>query len=363
MKDYYAILGVPRDAQQEEIKKTFRRLARETHPDANPGDTEAEARFREIAEAYEVLSDPRRRAAYDRGETLDPTNLFSSFAGIEDLLNSFFGGVGGFGGAGTRSARQARGPDARASLELTLEEAATGVQREVEFITMGDCPRCEGGGAEPGHLVRGCGECGGSGAQRVTQRTLLGAMTTVVTCQRCGGTGEVIEVPCSQCQGQRVVHQRRTISVDVPPGIDDNTRLRLTGQGGSAGRRTPPGDLYLDVKVLPDERFTRQGEHLHHAVRLGVAQAALGTTVDVPLLGGEVETVDIEPGTQPATVIRLAGAGMPRLQRRGRGDLYVEVVVEVPDDLSDEEREALEEYARLRKESFSAPRRRRRRRR
>ncbi len=363
MKDYYEILGVSRDADPDTIKRAFRRLARETHPDANPGDPAAEARFREVAEAYEVLSDARRRQAYDRGEQLDPTGLFSNFAGVEDLLNQFFGGFGGFGGVRSRPSRPSRGADALASLELTLEEAATGVQREVEFITMGNCPRCEGAGAEPGHQPRRCSECGGSGARRVTQRTLLGSMTTVVTCDRCGGAGETIDVPCTQCRGERVVHQRRTVTVDVPAGIDDRTRLRLTGRGGDAGRNTTPGDLYLDVKVLPDERFTREGEHLHHVVRLGVAQAALGTSVEVPLLGGDHEVVPIEPGTQPATVIRLPGAGMPRLQRRGRGDLFVEVAVEVPSDLGDDERAALEEYARLRGERLDQPKRRRRRKR
>ncbi len=363
MKDYYEILGVPRDADQDTIKRAFRRLARETHPDANPGDAAAEARFREVAEAYEVLSDQRRRQAYDRGEQLDPSGLFSNFAGVEDLLNQFFGGFGGFGGTRGRPNRPTRGPDALANLELTLEEAATGVQREVEFITMGNCSRCDGAGAEPGHPPRRCAECGGSGARRVTQRTLLGSMTTVVSCDRCGGAGQAIDVPCTQCRGERVVHQRRTVTVDVPPGIDDRTRLRLTGRGGDGGAGTTPGDLYLDVKVLPDERFTREGEHLHHVVRLGVAQASLGTTVDVPLLGGEQETVTIEPGTQPATVIRLPGAGMPRLQRRGRGDLFVEVAVEVPSDLSEAERAALEEYARLRGERLDQPKRRRRRKR
>ncbi len=359
VKDYYETLGVPRDAAQDDIKRAFRRLARETHPDANPGDAAAEARFREVAEAYEVLSDPQRRAAYDRGELSDPGNLFSSFAGIDDLLNSFFGGMGSFGGRAR--ARAPRGPDARVSVELTLEEVATGVRREVSFATTVECGHCRGGGAEPGHPPRTCEQCGGSGARRISQRTLLGSMTTVVSCDACRGAGQIVDTPCTRCAGQRVTRETRAIAVDIPAGIDDGTRLRLTGHGGSAGAGTASGDLYLDVRVLADERFTREGEHLHHAARIGLAAAALGTKVEVPLLGGDSETLDVEPGTQPGTVVRLPGAGLPRLQRRGRGDLFVEYVVEVPSELSAEEREALETFARLRGERIAEPKRRRRR--
>ncbi len=360
MKDYYRILGVARDASQEEIKKTFRRLARETHPDANPGDPGAEERFREIAEAYEVLSDPRRRAAYDRGE-LDPSSLFSSFAGIEDLLNTMFGGFGDFGGftTGSRTVRQARGPDARTTVELTLEEAFTGVTRKVEFFTTDPCARCEGEGAEPGHPPRRCQRCGGAGAMRTTRRTLLGAMSTTVACESCRGAGEVVDVPCSQCRGERIVQARRSVDVDIPAGIDDHTRLRLTGRGGSAGAGVPPGDLYVDVAVLPDDRFRREGDDLHHFARIGLAEAALGTTVEVPMIGADPTPLDIPAGTQPGAVFHLPKVGMPRLRARGRGDLFVQVEVEVPSKLDAEERAALEEYARLRGERVKAKRRRR----
>ncbi len=362
MKDYYQLLGVARDASQDEIKRTFRRLARETHPDANPDDPTAEARFREIAEAYEVLSDPRRRAAYDRGE-LDPSGLFSSFAGIEDLLNSLFGGLGDFGfrtaTASTRGGQPARGPDARATVTLTLEEAAAGIVRTLEFATTEACPRCEGRGAEPGHPPRRCERCGGAGAMRATRRTLLGAMTTTVACDSCRGAGELVDVPCGQCAGERVVRATRSVDVDIPAGIDDRTRLRLTGRGGSAGSGIPPGDLYVDVAVLPDERFRRDGDDLYHAARIGIAEAALGTTVDVPQIGGEPMPLDIPAGTQPGAVFHLPRQGMPRLRGRGRGDLFVQVDVEVPAKLNAEERAALEDFAALRGERVKQKRRRR----
>ena len=367
MADYYETLGVTRDASAEEIKKSFRRLARETHPDANPGDEAAEARFREIAEAYEVLSDPQRRAAYDRGERLDTSGLFSSFAGIEDLLNSFFGG--GFGGFGAdlggfgRGTVVGRGPDVGTRVTITLEEAAFGVSRPITFMTTGDCPRCGATGSEPDHDPVPCTACGGGGAVRAARRTLLGTMTTVVPCDVCRGAGEVIEHPCTQCKGDKVVQESRELTVSIPPGIDDASRLRLAGRGGSAGAGVPPGNLYVDVVVEPDPRFTRDGDDLYHTARVGIAEASLGTEIEVPLLGVEEMPVDIAPGTQPGTVLRIPRQGMPRSRGRGRGrgDLFVGIDVVVPTDLAAEEREALQEYARLRGERPTGKRRRRRR--
>ncbi len=363
MGDYYETLGVSRDASAEDIKKTFRRLARETHPDANPGDEAAEARFREVAEAYEVLSDPQRRAAYDRGERLDTSGLFSSFAGIEDLLNSFFGaGFGAdLGGFGRSGAVASRGPDVGTRASVTLEEAAFGVEQTVSFMTTVDCSRCHGSGSEPDHAPARCERCGGGGSVRASRRTLLGTMTTVVPCDVCRGAGEVIAYPCEECGGRKVLQAQREMTVQIPAGIDDGSRLRLAGRGGSAGGGSEPGNLYVDVSVEPDPRFRRDGDDLYHAAELGIAEAALGTKIEVPLLGQVERTVEIAPGTQPGTVLRLARLGMPRIRGRGRGDLFVGVEVVVPGDLAPGEREALEEYARLRGERPAEGKRRRRR--
>ncbi len=361
MKDYYAILGVPRDAGEDVIKKRFRQLARETHPDANPGDPEAEARFRDIAEAYEVLSDGQRRAAYDRGESFDAGDLFSSFAGVEDLLNAFFGGAfgGGFGGGRVRGrSGQPRGPDVGTVVELTLEEAATGIERDVTFATTANCAHCEGGRAEPGHPPVPCRVCGGSGSRRVERRTLLGNMTTIGPCETCRGAGEIIEQPCSQCRGAGVEQAERTLSIEIPAGIGDGARLRLTGRGGAAGAGALPGDLYVEVRIAADARFRRDGDDLHHVAPVGIAAAALGTTYRVPLLDGDEAELDIPAGTQPAAVFRFPGKGMPRLQRRGRGDLYVTVDVQVPTKLTAEERDALVAYADLAGEAHTRKRRR-----
>ncbi len=366
MKDYYEILGVSKDASTDEIKKRFRQLARETHPDANPGDPEAEHRFREIAEAYEVLSDRDKRAAYDRGDQFDAANLFSSFAGIEDLLNSFFGsgfgGLGDFGAFGGRQTARARGADALVEVEITLEEAASGIQREVSFPTAADCVVCTGSGADPEHAPKTCDRCGGAGAVRATRRTMLGAMTTLAACDVCAGAGKIIEHPCTECRGRGTVDETRTVTVEIPQGIMDQSRLRLGGRGGSVGAAGPPGDLYVSVHVRPDERFRRNGDDLIHTLRLGMAEAALGKTLDVPLLDGESTEVEIPAGTQPGTVFQLPRKGMPRLQRRGRGDLLINVEVEVPTSLTADQADALRRYAELSGEDPAAEKRRKRRR-
>jgi len=358
MKDYYATLGVTPDASQDDIKKAFRRLARETHPDANPGDTVAEARFREIAEAYEVLSDSQRRARYDRGDQFDAESLFSNFAGIEDLLSSFFGG--GFGGFRTATATPVRGSDVEIRVQITLAEAATGVSRELEFATHGQCPACSGTGAEPGHPPEVCDQCRGAGSVQVTRRTILGAMTTVAPCDRCRGTGRLITNRCLECRGVGIVDSDRTLSVNIPAGIEHLTRLRIGGRGGEAPAGGVSGDLYVEVQVEPDERFERRGDDLIHTVRVGIAEAALGKRVMVPTVDGEERELEVPAGTQPGTVFRLARLGMPRLRRRGRGDLLVVIDVVVPSKLTKAQRTALEDYAETRGEEPAVKRRRRR---
>jgi molecular chaperone DnaJ len=359
-KDYYAALGVEPNASPEEIKKAFRRLARESHPDANPGDPEAEARFRQAAEAYEVLSDPNRRAAYDRGDTLDLGDLFGGFAGggLDDLLRSVFGEGGLFGTAASGPAAAPRGRDVLTRVQVSLAQAAFGSAIDVKFRTAVVCDVCDGTGAKPGTDRRTCPTCQGSGAQRVARRGLLGTMMSVTTCATCSGAGEIVDEPCERCSGRATYQQERTVGVEVPPGVTTGTRLRLNHEGEATGRRGRAGDLFVEIQVHPDERFERQGDDLTHRTSVGMAEAALGTTIEVPLLDDERMSLDIPPGIQPGWVTRIGGQGMTRLGRRGRGDLVVVVDIEVPTDLSAEEEELLRRFAELRREQPAGRKRR-----
>ena len=356
-KDFYDILGVARDASTEEIKKAFRRMARESHPDANPDDPTAEARFREIAEAYEVLSDPERRHRYDRGDTIDLNDLFASFGGFDDLIRSVFGDSGVFSSA-TRQPN--RGRDVLVPAQITLAEAAFGVTRELDFASLVACETCQGSGAAPGTSPETCSKCAGAGAVRVARRGFLGSVMTLTACDLCSGTGQMIRVPCETCHGNGLTSGERSVSVEIPGGVSEGTRLRLTGQGEPGQRGARRGDLYVEIRVEPDDRFVRDGDDLIVRVELGMAQAALGTRIDVPLVEGGLQEIEIPRSTQPGTVFPLRGKGMERLGRRGRGDMLVEVGVHVPDDLSKEEEEALRAYAAVRGEETSRGRRRRR---
>lgn len=355
--DFYATLGVSRDASQEEIKSAFRRLARETHPDANPGDAAAEARFREIAEAYEVLSDPQRRASYDRGDTVNIGDLFSSFAGIDEVLSRFFGG--GFGPFGGASRGPAQGRDVGVRTSVTLAEAASGVTREVSYRAPQVCATCGGSGSDPGVPLQTCERCAGQGSVRVTRQTILGAAMTIAACDRCRGRGTVVVEACPECSGSGAITRDVTLSVDIPPGIEDGARLRLSGRGAAGEPGGRPGDLYVDVRVEADARFVRHGADLVHRVHVGLAQAALGVSLLVPSVDGDPVEVGIPAGTQPGTVFKLARQGMPRLQRRGRGDLLVEVIVDVPTSLSRAQEEALQAFAAASGDAPEAPRKRR----
>lgn len=359
MADYYETLGVARDASGDEIKKAFRRLARETHPDANPSDPATEERFRAIAEAYEVLSDPQRRAAYDRGDRIDLGDLFSSFAGVEDLLSRFFGG--GFGQFGGVAGGPAPGRDLGVRVSISLAEAASGVEREVTYRAAVACPTCSGSGAAPGTDPVRCDRCGGQGSVRVTRQTMLGTAMSIAPCDRCRGRGKVVVDPCSECRGSGSVVDDVSVSVAIPEGVDDGTRMRLPGRGsaGEAGAR--PGDLFVEIQVDPDPRFERHGADLVHRVEIGIAEAALGKEVVVPTVDGADLDITIPPGTQPGSVFKLTKQGMPRLHRRGRGDLLVEVVVAVPTDLSPAQEEALRAFAAASGEGPVTPGRRRRR--
>ncbi len=349
--DYYQVLGVDRDAKQDEIKRAFRRLARETHPDANPDDAQAERRFREIAQAYEVLGDPQRRAAYDRGVSFDTRDLFSSFAGIDDLLNRFFGSAGFGFPFGAASSGPVTGADVSRGMEISLAEAAQGVQRQVEYQAATRCATCRGSGSAPGADLEICDRCGGRGSLRMSRQTLLGTTLSIVACDRCRGRGRVVAEPCADCGGVGSSIGECSVTVDVPPGIDDGARLRLSGKGAAGEPGGRPGDLFVEVRVLPDERFERHGGDLVHRVHLGFSEAALGTSVSVPTVDGEELDIDVPSGTQPGTVFRLSRRGMPRLRRRGRGDLLVEILLDVPAKLSAEEEKTLRDYAALRGEN------------
>jgi molecular chaperone DnaJ len=355
--DYYQVLGVDRDASQDDIKRAFRRLARETHPDANPDDPQAEKRFREIAQAYEVLGDPQRRIAYDRGVSFDAGDLFSSFAGIDDLLSRFFGSAGFGFPFGAAPAGPATGADVTLGIEITLAEAAQGVQRQVEYKAATRCDACEGSGSDPSVDLEICDRCGGQGSLRMTRQTLLGTTMSIVPCDRCRGRGRVVVRPCPDCGGSGSTMAKRSVTVEVPAGIDNGARLRVAGRGAAGEPGGRSGDLLVEVRVLPDERFERHGSDLVHRVRLGLSEVALGTSVTVPTVdGGELE-IDVPAGTQAGAVFRLSKQGMPRIRRRGRGDLLVEVRLEVPTKLSAKEQEALRRYASLRGEQPAEGRR------
>lgn len=345
MADHYAALGVSRDATQEDIKRAYRKLARELHPDTNP-DPEASERFKEIAHAYEVLSDPQKRQRYDMfGEDRVGATGFADFGGISDLFSTFFGG--GFGGP-TRHG-PARGADLLSEIEITLEEAATGTEREVGVTALAECDQCHGSGAAPGTFPSTCSDCGGTGELRQVRQTMLGQMITATTCPRCGGTGQEIVDKCDRCAGHGRVERTDSLTVKVPAGVDDGARLRVSGRGQAGVRGGRAGDLYVGIYVQPHPVFQRAGADLGVEVHVPMTVAALGGQVEVPTLDG-TEIRDIEPGTQSGHILHLKGHGMPRLRGRGRGELVVLLKVETPTDLTEEEDELLRRFAAARGE-------------
>ena len=355
-RDYYGTLGVRQDATSEEIKRAYRKLARELHPDVNPEEG-AKERFSEVTAAYEVLSDPQKRKIVDMGG--DPLgngggggrDPFAGF-GLGDIMDAFFGGGGGGTGRGPRS-RVQPGSDALIRIELSLEDCNTGVSRELTVDTAVLCDTCRGSGCAEGTSPRVCDTCAGRGEIQSVQRSFLGQVVTARPCPVCRGVGEVIPDPCRQCAGDGRVRARRTITAKVPPGVADGMRVRLSGQGEVGPGGGPAGDLYVEVIELPHATFERNGADLHCTVRIPMTTAALGSVVPLDTLEDSVE-LELEPGTQPNTELVLSGHGLPRLRSSGRvdgrGDLHVHIEVDIPSKLDTRQAELLRELANLRGE-------------
>lgn len=351
-RDYYEVLGVQKGASEDELKKAFRKLAKQYHPDLHPGDKECEDKFKEVNEAYEVLSDPDKRAKYDQfGHAgVDPNfgagqgggfSGFSGFGDMDDIFSSFFGGFGGGRSSNPNAPR--RGGDIEASIAIDFMEACTGKKASVRINRMEQCPDCHGSGAAAGCSPKTCPDCHGTGTVRITQRTPFGNIAQTARCSKCGGKGKIVDNPCKTCSGRGQVRKASTREVEIPAGIDDGQTLRVQGGGHAGTNGGQSGDLHITVTVRPDPIFEREGFDIWTDVPLTYTQATLGGEITVPTIDGKVK-YNVPEGTQPGTVFRLRGKGIKKLYRSDRGDHYVRVGVEIPKNLTKEQKSLLKKF-------------------
>ena len=368
-RDYYEVLGVKKGASEDEIKKAYRKAAKENHPDLHPGDKAAEARFKEANEAFAVLSDPDKRAKYDQFgfAGVDPNFAasagaggFEGFGDLGDIFGDIFGNFGGFGGFGggrqqTRTGPR-RGESLRARMTLTFEEAVFGCKKDITIPRVEQCPDCKGTGCQSGTTPEVCPQCRGTGTVRTQQRTPFGVFQSSGPCPKCGGAGKIIHSPCSKCRGSGTVHTQKKLNVTIPAGIDDGETVSLRGQGNAGANGGPAGDLLVQVQVKPSATFQREGTSIYTTAELGFVQAALGTEIKVPTLDGEV-SLNIPEGTQTGAVFRLRGKGVPSVRSGIRGDQFVTVNLQTPKNLSHKQKELLQEFAELAGEKFNRKKR------
>ena len=353
-RDYYEVLGVSKSANEDEIKKAYRSLAKKYHPDMNPGDKEAEVKFKEVNEAYAVLSDSEKRSKYDKfgHDAFDPTSGgggfggFSGFSGADfdfgDIFSSFFGG-----GSSSRSRANApqEGDDIAARVSVSFEEAAFGCKKEVNFARIENCPDCHGSGAEHEGDIEKCPECNGLGRINVRQQTMLGYMQTQRTCQRCAGRGKIIKSPCKNCNGKGRIRINKKLEVNIPSGIDDRQNIILRNQGSAGINGGPNGDLIIEVRVKEDKIFERDGDNIYCEVPISFAEATLGAEIEIPVLGGGTEKFKIPEGTQSGSDFTLRNKGIPNINSKRRGDLIFKVAVETPKNLNSKQKELLRAFA------------------
>ena len=359
-RDYYEVLGVQKGATDAEIKKAYRKMAKENHPDLHPGDKDAEARFKEINEAYEVLSDSEKKARYDQFgfAGVDPSYGGGGYGGgfdgsfdfgdLGDIFGSFFGG--GFGGGGRARSGPQRGESLRTRLTITFEEAAFGCEKEVSIDRVEQCETCKGTGAAPGTSPETCSNCGGSGTVQQRRQTPMGVFATTGPCPRCGGTGKIIASPCKDCGGSGQVRRRKTLKVTIPAGIDNGQIISLRGQGSAGKNGGPAGDLQIVITVQPHQLFRRDGADVYCNAPITFTQAVLGGEMEIPTIDGKVK-YDIPEGTQTGSTFRLKGKGIPNVNGRGRGDQFVTVYIETPRNLNREQKEALKKFSSTLKEN------------
>lgn len=347
-RDYYDVLGVSRDASPEEIKKAYRQMAKKYHPDVNKEDENATEKFKEVAEAYEILGDDQKRATYDRfgHDAFDPTKGgaggFGGFGegmgGFGDIFDLLFGGAGG---GQRRKTGPQRGSDREVRLDINFEDAVFGMEKDFEIQRVEKCNQCNGSGAEPGSKAKTCPQCQGAGQVRSSQSTPFGRFETVKTCPKCQGDGKIIEKPCAACKGTGKARKKRTINVRIPAGIDTGSRLRMQGEGEAGINGGPAGDLYITIVVKPHERFSREGYTLICNVDIDFVQAALGAEIDIPLLGGASHKLTIPAGTQPGDVLTVKGKGIPHLHSQRSGELKVVVKINIPTKLTKKQKDLL----------------------